>query len=285
MFDNPLASGILSDREITDLCVCPDTKFDENFFWRVWENGDLPWVEEAPISGIVGFLSARNKAISERIDIFQTPVTDDERDAFKSMITPFSPELIRTVVDGAWCCGGIAKDTFVGISSTDTRKIISYGTSSYGYDARLSDDGLKLFTNIHGGEIDPKEFDSEQLLETPKIHTKKDGSRYVRIPPNSYLLGRTVERFNFPPNVTAVFIGKSTYARAGVFINTTPGEAAWRGHLVVEIGNLTNLPVRVYVDEGILQALMFQGNRICETSYDDRGGKYQDQEGVVMAKV
>jgi dCTP deaminase len=284
MFDNPLASGILSDREITDLCICPDTKFDENKFWNDWkQNGETFWVEGQPLTGIVGFLSARNKTIAARSTTYRMSVTDEERDAFKAMITPFSPELIRKVCD--WPRGGVAKGELSVISSTDTRKIISFGTSSYGYDARLSDDGLKLFTNIHGGEIDPKEFDSEQLLETPKIHTKKDGSRYVRIPPNSYLLGRTVERFNFPPNVTAVFIGKSTYARAGVFINTTPGEAAWRGHLVVEIGNLTNLPVRVYVDEGILQALMFQGNRICETSYDDRGGKYQDQEGVVMAKV
>lgn len=279
MFDNPLASGILSDREITDLCICPDTKFDENKFWDAWkQNGETFWAEGQPLRGIVGFLSARNKTMSVRSPSYQMSISDEERHAFKPMISPFSPELIRKVRDGKSYLGGVPNG---GV----TRKIISYGTSSYGYDARLSDDGLKLFTNIHGGEIDPKEFDSERLLVTPKIHTKDDGSRYVLIPPNSYLLGRTVERFNFPSNVTAVFIGKSTYARAGTFINTTPGEAAWRGYLVVEIGNLTNLPMRVYVDEGILQALMFRGNQICETSYDDRGGKYQDQEGVVMAKV
>lgn len=283
MFDNPLASGILSDREITDLCVCPDTKFDENKFWNDWkQNGETFWAEGQLLTGIVGFLTARNATIATRTAFYQTPVTDEERAAFKPMIEPFHPTLIREVPDRVYDTGpGGRHEIPLGMMS----KVISYGSSSYGYDARLSDEGLKLFTNVHGGEIDPKNFDHKRLLIEPVIHRQGRVERYVIIPPNSYLLGRTVERFNFPRNVTAVFIGKSTYARAGVFINTTPGEAAWRGHLVVEIGNLTNLPVRVYVDEGILQALMFQGNRVCETSYDDRGGKYQDQEGVVMAKV
>ena len=162
MFDNPLASGILSDREITDLCICPDTKFDENKFWDAWKyNDETSRAESPPLTGIVGFLTARNKAIASRAATYQSPVSEEERDAFKAMITPFSPELIRKVCD--WCPGGVVKGDMTVISSTDTRKIISFGTSSYGYDARLSDDGLKLFTNIHGGEIDPKEFDSEHL--------------------------------------------------------------------------------------------------------------------------
>jgi dCTP deaminase len=186
---------------------------------------------------------------------------------FKPMIAPFHPELIRQV----------PKDL------TAIRKVISYGISSFGYDATLADE-LKLFTNINATVIDPKRFDERALVDA-KIHEDSSGDRYVLLPPNSYLLGRTIEHFNLPRDITAIFLAKSTYARSGVLINTTPGEAGWCGHLVVEIGNLTNLPVRIYVGEGILQALFFKGDKPCTTSYKDRGGKYMNQVGVTLAKV
>jgi dCTP deaminase len=109
--------------------------------------------------------------------------------------------------------------------------------------------------------------------------------RYAILPPNSYMLGWSKEYFRMPRDVTGAFIGKSTYARVGCIVNCTPAEAGWEGNLVIELGNLTNSPMRIYVDEGIAQALFFQGSEECETSYADRGGKYQGQQGLTLAKV
>ncbi len=269
--------SILSDREIKELCELPETKFNEDEFWWAWKDF---YATRGPIA----FMEARTIA-QQQPNHYRRELTQQERDSFVPMISPFSPKLVRNIVDTKYLPGGIPNGGIGLIETKLSRKVISYGSSSYGYDARLSDDGLKLFTNIHGGEIDPKRFNEEKLLVAPTIHADDEGGRYVLIPPNSYLLGRTVEYFNLPRDITALFIGKSTYARAGVFINTTPGEAGWCGYLVVEIGNLTNLPVRVYIDEGILQTLFFKGDLPCLTSYDDRGGKYQNQQGVVLPKV
>ncbi len=180
-----------------------------------------------------------------------------------TMIDPFLPELLREV---------------------DGNKIISAGSSSYGYDMRLADDGFRIFSSVYGSEIDPKKFDEASLIE-PELKTADDGSRYYLLPPHHYGLGVTVETFKMPRNVTGIALGKSTYARAGLLVNTTPLEAGWIGRLVVEIGNFANLPLRVYVNEGIGQILFFESDEDCAVSYEDRGGKYQGQTGLTFAKV
>lgn len=179
------------------------------------------------------------------------------------MISPFLSELVR---------------------ERDGNRIISAGTSSYGYDMRLADDGFRIFSSVYGLEIDPKHFDENSLIE-PEIRTADDGSKYYLLPPQHYGLGVTVETFKMPRNVTGLAIGKSTYARAGLLVNATPLEAGWEGRLVVEIANLANLPLRVYVNEGIGQILFFESDEDCAVSYSDRGGKYQNQTGLTYAKV
>jgi dCTP deaminase len=180
-----------------------------------------------------------------------------------NMISPFLPELVREV---------------------DGRRIISAGASSYGYDMRLADDGFRVFSPIRHDEIDPKQFEEDSLIEPP-LKTAADGAQYYLLPPHHYGLGVTVETFKMPRNVTGVALGKSTYARAGLLVNTTPLEAGWTGRLVVEIGNFANLPLRVYVNEGIGQILFFESDEECAVSYSDRGGKYQGQTGLTYAKV
>ena len=179
------------------------------------------------------------------------------------LIDPFNPTLVREV---------------------EGRRIISAGASSYGYDMRLADDGFRVFSPIHGREIDPKRFDEESLVEPP-LRTTEDGSRYYLMPPHSYALGVTVETFRMPRNVTGICMGKSTYARAGLLVNTTPLEAGWQGRLVIELGNLADLPIRVYVGEGIGQVLFFQSDDDCDVSYQDRGGKYQGQTGLTYSRL
>ena len=183
--------------------------------------------------------------------------------AEQQMITPFLPELAR---------------------EADGNRIISAGASSYGYDMRLADDGFRIFSSVFGLEIDPKRFDENSLIE-PILRAADDGAKYYILPPHHYGLGVTVETFKMPRNVTGIALGKSTYARAGLLVNTTPLEAGWTGRLVVEIANLANLPLRVYVNEGIGQILFFESDEDCAVSYSDRGGKYQGQTGLTFAKV
>jgi dCTP deaminase len=179
------------------------------------------------------------------------------------LIQPFNEQLVREV---------------------QGRRIISAGASSYGYDMRLADDGFRVFSPIHGREIDPKHFDEDSLVE-PTLRSADDGSQYYLMPPHSYALGVTVETFRMPRNVTAICMGKSTYARAGLIVNTTPLEAGWQGRLVIELGNLADLPLRVYVNEGIGQVVFFESDEDCSVSYEDRGGKYQGQTGLTYSKL
>jgi dCTP deaminase len=179
------------------------------------------------------------------------------------LIHPFSPTLIRNV---------------------EGRRIISAGASSYGYDMQLADDDFRVFSPVHSREIDPKSFDEDSLV-VPPLRTTEDGSRYYLLPPHSYALGVTVETFRMPRNVTGICMCKSTYARAGLMLNTTPLEAGWTGRLVIELGNLADLPLRVYVNEGIGQVLFFQSDEDCDTSYEDRGGKYQGQTGLTYSRL
>lgn len=163
-------------------------------------------------------------------------------------------------------------------------EIISYGVSSYGYDVRLAET-VVIFDNSKGGTIDPKKPDPALLKPAEVIRSMALGVRYFILPPNGYALGHTREYFNMPRDMTAVVLGKSTYARSGIIVNATPIEAGWSGEVVLEISNPTPLPARVYIDEGIAQFLFARGGRECLTSYADRSGKYQGQRGVTLSRV
>jgi dCTP deaminase len=155
-------------------------------------------------------------------------------------------------------------------------KIVSYGTSSYGYDVRCARE-FKIFTNINSTNIDPKHFD-------PKNFVDFEGDICI-IPPNSFALARTVEYFRIPRNVLTICLGKSTYARCGIIVNVTPLEPEWEGHVTLEFSNTTPLPARIYANEGVAQFLFFESDEVCETSYKDRGGKYQGQKGVTLPRT
>lgn len=154
--------------------------------------------------------------------------------------------------------------------------VISYGLSSYGYDARIADE-FKIFTNVHSSVVDPKSFDPQSFVD---IQTN-----ICTVPPNSFALGRTVEYFTVPRDVLVVCLGKSTYARCGIIVNVTPLEPEWQGHVTIEISNSTPLPARIYAHEGICQFLFLKGDQPCETSYADRAGKYMRQQGVTLPRL
>jgi len=154
--------------------------------------------------------------------------------------------------------------------------VISYGLSSYGYDARIADE-FKIFTNINSTIVDPKRFD-------PRSFVDFKGEVCV-IPPNSFALARTVEYFRIPRSVITVCVGKSTYARCGIIVNVTPFEPEWEGIVTLEVSNTTPLPAKIYAGEGIAQVLFFESDEICETSYADKKGKYQAQQGLTLPKL
>ena len=171
------------------------------------------------------------------------------------MIEPFEPGLIK---------------------QENGHKIVSYGTSSYGYDIRCSDE-FKLFTNINSTIVDPKNFDPNSFVDV-----KND---VCIIPPNSFALARTVEYFRIPRNVLTICLGKSTYARCGIIVNVTPFEPEWEGFVTLEFSNTTPLPAKIYANEGVAQVIFFESDEECEISYKDRGGKYQGQQGVTLPKI
>lgn len=151
--------------------------------------------------------------------------------------------------------------------------VISYGLSSYGYDARVASE-FKIFTNVHSTTIDPKNFSQESF-----IHKETD---VCIIPPNSFALGRTVEYFKIPRDVLVICLGKSTYARCGIIVNVTPLEPEWEGHVTLEFSNTTPLPAKIYANEGVCQLLFIKGEEDCRISYKDRCGKYMNQTGVTL---
>ncbi len=153
---------------------------------------------------------------------------------------------------------------------------ISYGLSSYGYDARVADE-FKIFTNVNSSVVDPKDFDPNSFVDR-----KTD---VCVIPPNSFALARTVEYFRVPRDVLVICLGKSTYARCGIIVNVTPLEPGWEGHVTLEFSNTTPLPAKIYANEGACQFLFLRGNEPCETSYADRAGKYMGQRGVTLPKI
>ncbi len=170
-------------------------------------------------------------------------------------------------------------------SSNERREdIVSYGVSSYGYDVRVGT-RFKIFTNTTSGGVaivDPKAFTDDLFIT---VDTAETGADHVIIPPNSFALAETVEWIDVPRNVMVVCVGKSTYARCGLIVNVTPLEPEWRGKVTIEISNTTPLPAKVYANEGIAQMLFFTADRECTTSYADKSGKYQDQEGLTLPKV
>ena len=159
------------------------------------------------------------------------------------------------------------------VSQVEGQRVISFGTSSYGYDIRCSKE-FKIFTNIHTAIVDPKKFSDDSFVD---FH----GDVCV-VPPNSFALARTVEYFRIPRNVLTVCLGKSTYARCGIIVNVTPFEPEWEGYATLEFSNTTPLPAKIYANEGVAQVVFFEASTPCETSYKDRNGKYQGQVGVTL---
>jgi dCTP deaminase len=173
----------------------------------------------------------------------------------QGMIEPFEPGQVR---------------------SNGEQRLISYGTSSYGYDVRCSEH-FKVFTNINSATVDPKAFDDGSFVD---VH-----GEVCVIPPNSFALASTVEYFRIPRNVLTICLGKSTYARCGIIVNVTPLEPEWEGHVTLEFSNTTTLPAKIYANEGVAQMLFFESDEVCEVSYRDRGGKYQGQRGVTLPRA
>lgn len=262
--------SILSDISIAKLCQLPTTKLDFSLYEAGMrrieaEYNKFDLTKSAPerhADRLVAGLK-RDLAIKELAESCQIPLTQEELDAQRPMIRPFRPESVKRVED---------------------RRIISKGLTSFGYDVSLTTN-VKIFSNINSAEIDPKRFDEEKCLVTPIIRTAEDGSLYVTLPANSYLLGVTEEYFDIPRDLLVICLGKSTYARSGVVINTTPGEPEFEGQIVIEVFNGTTSPVRVYLNEGIAQFLFLQGDQPCGVSYKDRAGKYMGQTGITMSKV
>lgn len=154
--------------------------------------------------------------------------------------------------------------------------VVSYGLSSYGYDIRVADE-FKIFTNVFSAIVDPKKFDTQSMIDF-----KGD---VCIIPPNSFALARTVEYFRIPRSILTICVGKSTYARCGIIVNVTPFEPEWEGFVTLEISNTTPLPAKIYANEGIAQVLFFDGDEICEISYADRKGKYQNQQSILLPRL
>ena len=171
------------------------------------------------------------------------------------MIDPFEPQQVR---------------------EANGQSVVSFGTSSYGYDVRCAPE-FKVFTNIFSATVDPKQFDERSFVDVR-------GDQCV-IPPNSFALASTIEYFRIPSDILTICVGKSTYARCGIIVNVTPLEPEWEGHVTLEFSNTTNLPAKIYANEGVAQMLFFQSDEPCEVTYRDRNGKYQGQTGVTLPRA
>lgn len=244
--------SILCDTEIQKLCVCPDTKWvtprDPNKITQVG-------------AGSISTL------IHADLTPYEAPLTNEERNAFLPMIAPFIEGQVR---EGQ---GSITKPTgeFLGkmmmltIPTGPRWKLLSYGLDSHGYDIRLSED-VKLYTNINSTIIDPKEFDEKCLCQA-KIHVAENGCRYVIIPPNSCALGVTVESFIMPKDVSGLVVGKNSYARCSVIVNPTKIQPGYRGRLTLEFSNSSNLPARLYINEGAASCSFFRSDETPSRTY------------------
>ena len=163
------------------------------------------------------------------------------------------------------------------VRDVNNEKVISYGTSSYGYDVRCASE-FKIFTNVHTTNVvDPKNFDESSFVSIDEP--------ICIIPPNSFALARTIEYFRIPRDVLTICLGKSTYARCGIIVNVTPLEPEWEGHVTLEFSNTTPLPAKIYANEGVAQMLFYQSDEQCDVTYKDRSGKYMRQTGVTPPKA
>lgn len=183
-----------------------------------------------------------------------------------------------SIMPDSWIRERALKDRMIEpfVEAQKREGLISYGLSSYGYDARVSDE-FKVFTNVDSATIDPKNFSAKSFVDR-----KTD---VCIIPPNSFALTRTVERFKIPRDTLVICLGKSTYARCGIIVNVTPLEPEWEGYVTIEISNTTPLPAKIYANEGICQFLFLRSETVCEVSYADRAGKYMDQVGVTLPRL
>ena len=162
------------------------------------------------------------------------------------------------------------------VEKQERNGVISYGLSSYGYDLRVGNE-FKIFTNVFGSTVDPKNFDLKSMVDF-------SGDACI-VPPNSFALSRSVEYFRIPRGVLTICLGKSTYARCGIIVNVTPFEPEWEGYVTLEISNTTPLPAKIYANEGLAQVLFFEGDEVCDISYADKKGKYQAQQSIVLPKL
>jgi dCTP deaminase len=153
---------------------------------------------------------------------------------------------------------------------------LSYGTSSYGYDIRCSRE-FKIFTTS-------TRRSSIRRLSTPGSFVDFHRGLCI-ITATSFALARTVEYSAFRATCLTICLGKSTYARCGIIVNVTPFEPEWEGFVTLEFSNTTPLPAKIYANEGVAQVIFFESDEVCETSYKDRGGKYQGQQGVTLPKI
>ena len=262
----PSAAAILSDRQIRELCEVP---YESREAIRSAVYADMAFqvtiqtqIESSKMTpdkaGLYGLMKT-NEEINRRFQAQALP-----------MIRPFEPGQVRTrhAEQNPWR----SEDQV----APEPEKIISYGLSSYGYDVRCGKE-FKIFTNVNSSIVDPKNFDEKCFVD---IETD-----VCIIPPNSFVLARTVETFRIPRDVLVVCLGKSTYARCGIIVNVTPLEPEWEGQVTLEFSNTTPLPAKIYANEGVAQMLFFRGSEACEVSYKDRGGKYQGQTGVVVPRT
>lgn len=247
--------ALLSDRQIKERCIKPShyLRGDEGAWTLV-----IPDVTHPKET-----IERWEKSSHARL-IKATPEVLQEHD-WKPMVKPFLAESVRYNENGI--------------------KIISAGLSSFGYDIRMRKEGLKIFTNINSAIIDPMRMSAEAYKE-PIVHYDEEFKlHYFILPPKSVALGHTVESFAIPRDILVMCLGKSTYARVAMMPIVTPLEPEWEGELVLEIANLVELPMRIYLETGIAQLLFLQGNEPCEVSYKDRGGKYMGQSGTQDAIV
>lgn len=266
--------SILSDKQIRARSMRPTHKSFSNQTTRRYYYTETP----------LGFYELQGGAFIGTSEVMAlginppTPMTETEIQGYcvgnPRMIEPYEPNLVRTRQREM---KPLLESLMNEVTQPLEEKVISYGTSSYGYDVRCADD-FKIFTNINSTVVDPKNFDDKTFVDFK--------GPVCIIPPNSFALARTVERFKIPRDVLTVCLGKSTYARCGIIVNVTPFEPEWEGYVTLEFSNTTPLPAKIYANEGVAQILFFKADEVCETSYADRGGKYQGQGAeVVCPKV
>lgn len=162
-----------------------------------------------------------------------------------------------------------------------TYPALSYGQSSAGYDIRLAEEEFYLIRPK--ATVNVKDFQRSDL--TLQCSDEDEHGVFYVMPAYSYALGLSLEAMDIPDDVLGICYTKSTYARAGVMITTTPLEPGWTGRLVIEIANFISAPVRIYANEGICQLVLHALDTPCAVSYADREGKYQNQQSVVEARV